>query len=128
METPESIRTSLQEGEWVMSIDFKDAYFHIPINPQSSKIPQVSCPGSVLPIQSSAIWSVHCSNGIHNGSQENQTDVSEQGYKNPQVPKQLVGQSHILPNLPASYSDPSSYVLGVRLDSEYEVRTGSETG
>ena len=34
METPESIRTSLQIGEWVMSIDFKDAYFHIPINSQ----------------------------------------------------------------------------------------------
>ena len=29
METPETIRTSLQQGEWVTSIDFKDAYFHI---------------------------------------------------------------------------------------------------
>ena len=32
METPETIRTSLQAGEWVTSIDFKDAYFHIPIH------------------------------------------------------------------------------------------------
>ena len=31
METPETIRTSLQQGEWVTSIDFQDAYFHIPI-------------------------------------------------------------------------------------------------
>ena len=37
METPETIRTSLQTGEWVTSIDFKDAYFHIPINSQSRK-------------------------------------------------------------------------------------------
>ena len=37
METPESIRTSLQQGEWVTSIDFKDAYFHVPIHPQSRK-------------------------------------------------------------------------------------------
>ena len=36
-ETPESIRTSLQQGEWVTSIDFKDAYFHIPIQEQSRK-------------------------------------------------------------------------------------------
>ena len=36
METPETI-TSLQTGEWVTSIDFKDAYFHIPINSQSRK-------------------------------------------------------------------------------------------
>ena len=37
METPETIRTSLQQGEWVTSIDFKDAYFHIPIQEQSRR-------------------------------------------------------------------------------------------
>ena len=37
METPETIRTSLQQGEWVTSIDFKDAYFHIPTQEQSRK-------------------------------------------------------------------------------------------
>ena len=37
METPETIRTSLQQGEWVTSIYFKDAYFHIPIQEQSRK-------------------------------------------------------------------------------------------
>ena len=37
METPETIRTSLQQREWVTSIDFKDAYFHIPIQEQSRK-------------------------------------------------------------------------------------------
>ena len=37
METPETIRTSLLVGEWVTSIDFKDAYFHIPIHSQSRK-------------------------------------------------------------------------------------------
>ena len=31
MEIPETIRTSLQAGEWVTSLDFKDAYFHISI-------------------------------------------------------------------------------------------------
>ena len=37
METPETIRTSLRQGVWVTSIDFKDAYFHIPIQEQSRK-------------------------------------------------------------------------------------------
>ena len=37
METPETIRTSLQQGEWITSVDFKDAYFHIPIQDQSRK-------------------------------------------------------------------------------------------
>ena len=38
METPESIRLSLQPGEWVTSLNFSDAYFHIPITPSSRKI------------------------------------------------------------------------------------------
>ena len=37
METPETIRLSLQQGAWVTSLDFSDAYFHIPINPRSQK-------------------------------------------------------------------------------------------
>ena len=37
METLETIRTSLQQGECVTSIDFKDTYFHIPIQEQSRK-------------------------------------------------------------------------------------------
>ena len=37
METPETIRLSLQRGEWVMSLDFSDAYFHIPIAQRSRK-------------------------------------------------------------------------------------------
>ena len=37
MEIQETIRTSLQQGEWVTSIDFKDAYFYIPIQEQSRK-------------------------------------------------------------------------------------------
>ena len=37
METLETIRTSLQQGEWVTSIDFKDTYFHIAIQEQSRK-------------------------------------------------------------------------------------------
>ena len=37
METPETIRLSLQQGEWVTSLDFSDAYFHIPISHRSRK-------------------------------------------------------------------------------------------
>ena len=33
METPQSIRTQLQQGEWTTSIDLADAYLHVPIDP-----------------------------------------------------------------------------------------------
>ena len=37
METPETIRASLNPGEWVLSIDLSDTYLHIPIHPNSRK-------------------------------------------------------------------------------------------
>ena len=37
METPETIRLSLQKGEWVTWLDFSDAYFHVPISQRSRK-------------------------------------------------------------------------------------------
>ena len=37
MEMPETIGLFLQQGEWVTSLDFSDAYFHIPINQRLRK-------------------------------------------------------------------------------------------
>ena len=51
METPETIRTSLQTGEWVTSIDFKDVYFHIPINNQSRKYMRFHIQGETYPFK-----------------------------------------------------------------------------
>ena len=38
METAEIIRNSLTKNEWVVSIDLKDAYFHVPIHPDSQHL------------------------------------------------------------------------------------------
>ena len=37
LQTPESVRLSLQTGE-LFSLDFSDAYFHIPKKPELSKV------------------------------------------------------------------------------------------
>ena len=75
METPETIRTSLQLGEWVTSIDFKDAYFHIPIHSQSRKYIRFHIQGQsyqfkALPFGLSTA-PIH---GVHSGGQRGQTD------------------------------------------------------
>ena len=85
METPETIRTSLQQGEWVTSIDFKDAYFHIPIQEQSRKYLEISRPRADIPIQSTAFRSVHSTLGVHYGSKRGETDGYTQGYKDPRT-------------------------------------------
>ena len=130
METPESIRTSLQEGECVTSIDLKDTFFPYTCTSKSTpqKIPEVLCAGSVLPVQKTTFWSVLCSDGIHNNSQGSQTDSSEQRYKNPPVPGRLVGQGHVSPNLSPAYPDLGSSVPGFRLGSKHgEIRAGTDT-
>ena len=37
METQRAIRKALTQGDWVISIDLKDAYFHIPVHPTARK-------------------------------------------------------------------------------------------
>ena len=37
METPKSVLSSIRKGDWMISIDLKDAYFHIPIHLDSRK-------------------------------------------------------------------------------------------
>ena len=88
METPETIRTSLQQGEWVTSIDFKDAYFHIPIQEQSRKYLRfhiISRPN--LSVQSITVRPVHCAHGVHCYSKGGETDGHSKGYKDPITPR-----------------------------------------
>ena len=66
------------------------------------------CPGSVLQLQSSPIWSVQSTHGVHGNGEGGQTDCITKGYKGPPVPRQLVGQSQMPPNLSSAYTNSSS--------------------
>ena len=74
----ETIRTTLQQWEWVTSIDFKNAYSYIPIQEQSRTY-QMSCPGSDIPVQSTVFRSVHCTHGAHCSSKGVETDGHRKG-------------------------------------------------
>ena len=124
METPKTIRISLQQGEWVTSIDFKDAYFHIPIQEQSRKY---SCRGSDIPIQSSAFWFVHSTLGVHCSSKGGETDSCTQGCKNPPVPRRLVGEGQIPPGLSPAHSRSTENMPRTRLAGEFrKIRIGTK--
>ena len=86
METTETMRASLQRGKWINSIDFKDAYFHIPIQEQSGKYLRCHVQGQSS-VQSTAIRTVHSSHGVHYDSKGGETDGYTQGYKDPPVPR-----------------------------------------
>ena len=128
METPETIRTSLQQGEWVTSIDFKDAYFHIPIQEQSRKYFEISYPGPDLPVQSTAVRSVDSAHGVYYYSKGGKTDGHSKRYKDPPIPRRLVGESHIPLGLSPTYTGPSENVPRFRLAGEHrKVGTGTKT-
>ena len=47
METTRSIRKALSPGDWVTSINLKDAYFHVPVHPDFRKYLRVAVGGKV---------------------------------------------------------------------------------
>ena len=86
-------------------------------------------PGSVLPVQSPTLWPVHSTHGVHSGGQRGQTDGFTEECKNPPVPRRLVGERHVPPNLSPAYTDLGSSLSRTWLAGEQgEVRTGPKTG
>ena len=81
METPESISTFLANRGMGNVHRFQGRLLPLPHKPTVQEIPASSCFGWILPIQRTTIWSVHCSYGIHDGSQGSPTDGSKQGEK-----------------------------------------------
>ena len=92
------------------------------------EISEISCPRADIPAQGTAFWSVHSTLGVHCDSKRGETDGHTQGYKDPPVPRRLVGESHIPPGLSPAYSKTSGNMPKVRLAGEFgQVRAGSKT-
>ena len=92
------------------------------------EISQISCPGSDLPIQSTALWSVHSTHGVHCISKGGETDGHSQGYKDPPIPRRLVGESQVPPNLSPAYANSGQTMSGSRLAGEYgKIGAGAQT-
>ena len=59
----------------------------------------------ILPVQGPTLWLVHSTYRVHSGGQRGQTDGFTEGYKNPPVPRRLVGESQIPSNSSPAYTD-----------------------
>ena len=89
------------------------------------KISEISRPRSDIPIQGPALWSVHSTFGVHRGSQGSKANGHTQGYKDPPVPRRLVGESQVPPSLSPAYQGPAERP---GLDSQLrKIRAGTET-
>ena len=77
-----------------------------------------SSPGSVLPVQSPTLLSIHSSHGVHSGGQRGQTHGHSDGYKDPPVPRQLAGESLYPRHLSPAYTNLSDPELGWLVNKE----------
>ena len=83
------------------------------------EISEISCAGSDIPVQGTAIRFVHSAPGVHCNSKGDETDVHTQGYNNPPVPRRMVGESQIPPNLSPAYTGSNKNVSGFGLAGEF---------
>lgn len=64
MELLKSITATLQLEEFMTSLDLTEAYLHVPILPNHRKFLHF-CQRGTPAVQSPPLWSVHCSQGLH---------------------------------------------------------------
>ena len=92
------------------------------------EIPEISCGGSDITVQSSTLWSVHSAHGVHCNSKGGEIDGHTPGYKNPPVPRRLVDERQFPPNLSPAYPNSSEAVTRFGLVGEFrKIRTGTQT-
>ena len=84
METVASVMKALNVGDWMASLDLKDAYFHIPIHPSHWKYLRFCYPRPLLSVQGPSIWLDHVPQNIHQGAQTCHSLPPHQG--NPSIP------------------------------------------
>ena len=92
------------------------------------KVHAFSYPRQDLSIQSTSLWPVHGSHGVHSDSQRGQVASHETGYKDPPVPRRLVGQGQVPPGLSSTDTEPSNTLQGPGMVSEPgKIRAGTKT-
>ena len=95
----------------------------------TKEIPEISRPRSDIPVQGTAIRFVPSSLGVHCSSKGGKTDGHTQVYKDPTVPRRLVGESQIPPLLSRAYTGSSKNVSTTWLACELgKIRTGTQAG
>ena len=109
METAQRIR-SLDQGMWVLSIDLKDAYFHIPIHSSSQEISKNLHGRKSLPVQGSSIQNFISPMALHQGTciKKVGSHSQEKMYSHSSISRQLFEETVVQGEqiLPSEWSPP----------------------
>ena len=120
METAEVIRNSICKGEWVVSVDLTDAYFHIPIHQRSQNLLRFHVGGAFVPVQSTTLRHCDGSTRIHSCSQGGKVNASKQGYLHPPVFRRLAFASSNTADLHGAVKTTGRIRAGIRLGDQLQ--------
>ena len=59
------IKQIIQKGDWMISIDLKDAYFMVPIDHHHRKFPEIQMGERDLRVPGGPLWVEECSSSLH---------------------------------------------------------------
>ena len=91
------------------------------------KVPEVSRPGANIPVLSVTLRPVNSTFRVHCSSKGVETDGHFQGYKDPPIPRRLVGPGQIPPSLSPAYPGISKDMPRIRLAGELgQIGTGTQ--
>ena len=129
METPESIRTSLIPGKWVLSIDLLDTYLDIPIHPNSRKYLRFCHRSQVFQFTSLPFGLATAPQVFTMIVKEVKLNGPLQGSQTSSIPGRLADQVPVSGGSPSEHSGSgrSNPVLGVDNKSG-KVRTETDSG
>ena len=129
METPETIRISLQQGEWVTSLDFSDAYFHIPIHTGSRKYLRFHFQNLSYQFRSLPFGLSTAPMEFTGVVKEVKLMAQARGIKDPPVPRRLVDSSPHQRILPPGHPVPPCPLSRIGLGGEpAKIRIETQTG
>ena len=91
------------------------------------EISEIPCGAPDIPIQGSALWPVHGTTGVHCDSKRGEADGHAPRYKDPPIPRRLVGESQVPPGLSPTYPGPCCIMPKTWLAGEFgKVGTGAQ--
>lgn len=122
--------SSMEDGEWLSSIDLKDVYLHVPMHPLFKKYLRFAFDGIFHhAVQGSSIQDFHSSEGVHQTDVGSSADRQSAGQALPSVSGRLVDQSLSASIEPRRHQGHFEHLDPVRLDCQsQEVRSRSHAG
>ena len=111
METLQSVLLSVRRGDWMVSIDLKDAYLQVPMHPESRKFLRFMAFGKVYQFRS-----VHGSAGLHAGHGSGFGDPS-QSWNSASTLCGRLADSGVLPRAGSSCSEDGPPIVQLSGDS-----------